>query len=91
MIACFHAWYGIAQQTVAKRSALCRVLTQSDKRQQLASFRHWKETAQGVLIQNQLQDQRDRYEHRIIEIAKEYQLKVNQVCIRTISCLLVSS
>ncbi|KAG7377138.1 hypothetical protein PHYPSEUDO_012131 [Phytophthora pseudosyringae] len=79
LVASFHVWSEMTRQKIAKRNAFCRILAQSCKRQQLSSFRYWKERAQGFLLQKQLQDQRDRYEHRIVEMAKEYQLKIQQV------------
>ncbi|KAL4087030.1 hypothetical protein PRIC1_012930 [Phytophthora ramorum] len=79
LAACFRGWHTAAQQMVKKRGVLHRVLIQSCKRQQLASFRLWKESVQGFLLQRQLQDQRDRYEHHIVGVAQEYQLKIQQV------------
>lgn len=77
--ACFHAWNEMARQRTAKYTALRHVLAQACKRQQLASFRFWKESAQMFLLQRQLQDQRDRFENRILEMAKEYQLQIQQL------------
>lgn len=76
---CFRGWSTTAQQAVAKRNALRRVLGQCCRRQLLASFCYWKQNLQAFGLQNQLQEQRERYEHRIVEMAKEYQLKINQV------------
>ncbi|ETN04278.1 hypothetical protein PPTG_14976 [Phytophthora nicotianae INRA-310] len=79
MVDCFHAWNEMTRQRTAKYTALCRVFAQACKRQQLAGFRYWKESVQMSLLQKQLQDQRDRYEHRIVEMEKEYQLKTQQL------------
>ncbi|GMF35456.1 unnamed protein product [Phytophthora lilii] len=79
LAACFRAWNKATQRTVAKRSALRRLLGQRYKRQQLVSFYHWKVNVQQLQQQNQLQDQRDRYEDRIVGTDKEYQLKIHQL------------
>ncbi|KAE9012089.1 hypothetical protein PR003_g15398 [Phytophthora rubi] len=48
-------------------------------------FRGWSTAAQqaavkrNALRRKQIQEQRDRYEHRIVEMAKEYQLKIHQL------------
>ncbi|KAG2762033.1 hypothetical protein PC129_g983 [Phytophthora cactorum] len=79
VVACFHAWNEMTRQRAARYAALHRVLAQACKRQQFAGFRYWKESAQMFLLQKKLQDQRDVYEHRIVEMAKEYQLKIQQL------------
>ncbi|KAG6611310.1 centrosomal protein POC5-like isoform X1 [Phytophthora cinnamomi] len=76
---CFRVWNKAAQRSAAKRNALRRVLGQSCKRQLLASLCHWKKNVQAFVLQKLLQDQRDRYEHRIVEMAKEYQLRIHQL------------
>ncbi|KAF1774103.1 hypothetical protein GQ600_8932 [Phytophthora cactorum] len=79
VVACFRAWNEMTRQRAARYAALHRVLAQACKRQQFAGFRYWKESAQMFLLQKKLQDQRDVYEHRIVEMAKEYQLKIQQL------------
>jgi hypothetical protein len=79
LAACFRAWNGTSQRSKAKRSAFRHILVQSCKREQFASFHHWKGFVRGEMCQKQLEDQQDRYEHRIVEMAKEYQLKIQQV------------
>ncbi|KAK1945357.1 Centrosomal protein POC5 [Phytophthora citrophthora] len=79
LAACFRMWKKKIRQKVEKHFALRRVLLHYCKRQQCESFRHWNTVTLNHLLQKQLQDQKDWYEHKIVEMAKEYQIKIQQL------------
>ncbi|KAG1699444.1 hypothetical protein DVH05_012859 [Phytophthora capsici] len=79
LVACFRTWKNSIRQKVETHCALRRVLLQYCKRQQCESFRHWNTSTRNDLLQKQLQDQKDWYEHKIVEMAKEYQIKIQQL------------